>query len=56
MPLEGTRYHWVLEIGLLTLLIIPREKKKYCMEGHKLKRNSMTFLPSAFLIHTFTIF
>lgn len=31
-------------------------KKKYCMEGHKLKRNSMTFLPSAFLIHTFTFF
>ena len=31
-------------------------KKTYCKEGHKLKRNSMTFLPSAFLIHTFTFF
>ena len=33
MPLEGTRYHWVLEIGLLTLLIIPREKKHIARKG-----------------------
>lgn len=53
MPLEGTRYHWVLEIGLLTLLIIPREKKKYCMEGHEKKLNDLPSLcfPDSYFHH-----
>lgn len=54
MPLEGTRYHWVLEIGLLTLKQLFPGKK--ILHGKDMEKKTQWPSFPAFLIHTFTIF